>query len=74
MSVPQFYEFIDPVLRVLAEEQKPLHRKELISRAIARMNLSEDDMKELAGWKGRARGITKVRDRAAWGITYANKV
>jgi restriction system protein len=73
MSVPVFYRFIDPVLRVLAEASTPMHRRDIVELAVARMNLSEQDLAELAGWKGTGRGVTKARDRAAWAITYANK-
>lgn len=73
MTVPQFYFFIDPVLRVLAEASGPVHRRELISAAVARMGLSKGELGELAGWKGASRGVTKANDRAAWAITYANK-
>lgn len=73
MAVPRFYHFIDPVLRVLAQQSEPMHRRELIKEAIGRMNLSEEDRAELAGWKGGTRGMTKARDRAGWAISYANK-
>lgn len=73
MSVPVFYRFIDPVLRVLAEASAPMHRRDIVELAVARMDLSEQDLAELAGWKGTGRGVTKARDRAAWAITYANK-
>jgi restriction system protein len=73
MSVPVFYRFIDPVLRVLAEASSPMHRRDIVEMAVARMNLSEQDLAELAGWRGTGRGVTKARDRAAWAITYANK-
>jgi len=73
MSVPQFYYFIDPVLRVLSEASSPMHRRELVQAAIDRMNLSEEDLKELAGWRGSARSVTKARDRAGWAISYGNK-
>lgn len=73
MSVPQFYHFIDPILRVLSERAGAVHRRELIDTAVGRMNLSDDDLGELAGWKGSSHGVTKARDRAAWAITYANK-
>ncbi|GAB5549984.1 MAG: hypothetical protein SangKO_097440 [Sandaracinaceae bacterium] len=73
MTVPQFYNFIDPVLRVLSERPGPMHRRELVPAAIARMKLSKDELGELAGWKGASRGVTKAADRTAWAITYANK-
>ena len=69
MTVPQFYYFIDPVLRVLAEAKAPMHRRDLVQAAIDRMDLSEQDLAELAGWKGAAKGVTKARDRTAWAIT-----
>ena len=73
MSVPQFYYFIEPVLRVLSETAGPMHRRELVPAAVERMNLSEDELSELAGWKGSSRGITRAADRTAWAITYASK-
>lgn len=73
MTVPQFYYFIDPLLRVLAEANAPMHRRELVPAAIARMELSEQDLAELAGWKGAAKGVTKASDRTAWAITYGSK-
>ena len=73
MSVPQFYNFIDPVLRILADASDPVHRRELIPAAVERMRLTEQELSELAGWKGSSRGVTKANDRAAWAITYANK-
>ena len=73
MTVPQFYYFIDPVLRVLADTKAPMHRRELVQAAIGRMDLSAEDLAELAGWKGSGRGITKAKDRAGWAISYGNK-
>ena len=73
MSVPRFYFFIEPILRLLAESAGPMHRREIVKGAIARMDLSEEDKAELAGWKGEGRGITKAKDRAGWAISYANK-
>lgn len=73
MTVPQFYYFLDPVMRVLADARTPMHRRELVERAIDRMELSEQDLAELAGWKGTSKGVTNARDRTAWAITYGNK-
>lgn len=74
MAVPKFYWFIDPVLRTLEESGGPLHRRDITQRAPQRMNLSAEDMRELTGEKGAARGITKVRDRTGWALSYAGKM
>lgn len=74
MAVPRFYWFIDPVLRVLEESGGPLHRRDITQRAPRRMDLSAEDMRELSGEKGAARGITKVRDRTGWALSYAGKM
>lgn len=73
MTVPQFYYFIDPILRLLAEAKGPMHRRAIIDHAIDQMELSPEELAELAGWKGSGRGVTKAKDRAAWAITYGNK-
>ena len=74
MAVPAFYWFTDPVLRVLEESGGPLHRRLIIQSAPRLMNLSDEDLRELAGEKGAARGITKVRDRTAWALSYAGQM
>ena len=73
MTVPQFYYFIDPVLRVLASSTTPMHRRELVKAAIDRMSLSPEDLAELVGGPGSTRKISKARDRAGWAISYGNK-
>jgi restriction system protein len=50
-----------------------MHRRDLVQAAINRMELSEQDLAEVAGWKGAAKGVTKARDRTGWAITYSNK-
>jgi restriction system protein len=74
MAVPQYFWFIDPVLRVLREEGEPLHRRDLRARVPKLMDLTEEDMRELAGKKGESRGLTKVADRIGWATTYSGKM
>lgn len=74
MAVPQYFWFIDPVLRVLREAEQPLHRRDLRARVPKLMSLTEEDLRELAGEKGRQRGLTKVADRIGWATTYAGKM
>ena len=67
MTVPQWFWFVDPVLRELAEANEPVVRRDIIDRAPRRMNLTEADRSEMAG-RGR---LTRVEDRAGWAIAYA---
>jgi restriction system protein len=74
MAVPQFFWFIDPILRVLREDEEPVHRRDLRARVPKLMNLTEEDMRELAGEKGKQRGITKVADRIGWATSRAGRM
>src|SRR5690606_29443249 len=52
MAVPQWYWFIEPVLRTLAASPRPMLRKDLVRGAPEQMKLSAEDLAEMAG-KGR---------------------
>jgi restriction system protein len=68
MAVPPWPQFLEPVLKVLAEAKAPLHRRELSATVIERMSLSAADLAEMAG----ATKHTKAYHRAAWALSYAS--
>lgn len=74
MAVPRYFWFIDLVLHVLREEGKPLEGRELRGRAPKLMDLTGDELRELAGEKGNQSAITKVADQTGWATTHAGKM
>jgi restriction system protein len=68
MAVPPWPQFLEPVLKTLADATAPVARRELSATVIARMTISPADLAEMAG----ATKHTKATHRAAWALSYAS--
>lgn len=68
MAVPAWIWFLEPVIKNLATSEKPLARSELVKNVIRDMQLSPDELAEMAG----STKYTKAQHRSAWALSYAS--
>lgn len=69
MSVPDYQSFMLPVLQIMNDQKEEISKSELIDALIKKLNLTEEDIKEML-----PSGIqTTLTNRVGWACTYLKK-